>query len=211
MFPLDLVLLPGAALPLHIFEPRYREMIGECLEFKRAFGVVRARELPEQREQEETRIESPRMADIGCTAEIISVVNKYPDGRMNIVTRGLQRFEILEINRSRPFLQADVLYLQDTPGSPLPDKITRAVALQGEILTLAGAQAEGSTSVRDGLLSFHLASSLPLDLDFKQRLLEISSESERIEALISFFEAVLPNLRRATHVRKKAGGNGHAL
>jgi len=76
LFPLDLVLFPGASLPLHIFEPRYREMISECLDQKKSFGVVRAKE--------------DGVAEIGCTAEIITVTQKYPDGRMDIVTEGAE-------------------------------------------------------------------------------------------------------------------------
>jgi uncharacterized protein len=199
LFPLDLVLFPGATLPLHIFEPRCREMIGECLARQRTFGVVRVME------------KEKRIADVGCTAEIVSVANKYPDGRMDIVTRGIQRFEVLRLDKDRIFLQADVLYLQDVPGSPTPEDMTKAIALHGEILTLAGAEAESSSTIQEGMLSYHLASSLPLDLDFKQTLLAMNAEDERLHALISFFETVLPNLRRAAHVRKKAGGNGHAL
>jgi Lon protease-like protein len=204
LFPLDLVLLPGAALPLHIFEPRYREMIGECLAQKREFGVVRVEILAETGQVREQRV-----ADVGCTAQIVSVAKTYADGRLDILARGMQRFEILSVETSRAFLQADILYLQDEATSPAVDDMTKAIALHAEILTLAGTQPENSATIEEGLLSFHLASSLPLDLAFKQSLLEMSSENARIQALISFFESVLPNLRRATHVRKKAGGNGH--
>ncbi len=203
IFPLDLVLLPGANLPLHIFEPRYREMIAECLAKKQDFGVVRIEIHADAKEQ--------RVAEIGCTAQITSVANKYEDGRLDIITRGAKRFEILRVDASRAFLQAEVLYLQDAPGSPAPEDMTKAIALHGEILTLAGVQPESSEMIEEGLLSFHLASSLPVDLDFKQSLLTMNTENERIQALISFFETILPNLRRATHVRKKASGNGHAL
>ncbi len=203
IFPLDLVLLPGANLPLHIFEPRYREMIADCLAKKQNFGVVRVEIHAEAKEQ--------RVAEVGCTAQITSVTNKYEDGRLDIITRGVQRFEILRVDASRAFLQAEVLYLQDAPGSPAPEDMTKAIALHGEILTLAGVQPESSETIEEGLLSFHLASSLPVDLDFKQSLLTMNTENERIQALISFFETILPNLRRATHVRKKASGNGHAL
>ncbi len=75
LFPLDLVLLPGAVLPLHIFEPRYKEMIGECLDLHQPFGIVRAKD--------------GGVAEIGCTAEILTVTKKYDDGRMDIVTQGL--------------------------------------------------------------------------------------------------------------------------
>jgi Lon protease-like protein len=99
IFPLELVLLPGVPLPLHIFEPRYKEMIAECLEQKKPFGVVRA--------------SSEGVADIGCTAEIMSVTKKYDDGRMDILTRGVERFEVIHVNDERAFLQAEISVVQD--------------------------------------------------------------------------------------------------
>jgi len=196
LFPLDVVLLPGTPLPLHIFEPRYREMISECLDRSQHFGVLRGKEQD--------------LAEIGCTAEILTVTKKYPDGRMDIVTEGRARFEVLHLNQERSFLQAEVLYLHDEPDVASPQEIAQAVKLHGEIMTLAGAEPEKSFEVDEGLLSFHLAGSLPLDLDFKQALLMMKSEAERLRAIISFFENILPNMRRTVHVRRKAGGNGHA-
>ena len=84
------------ALPLHIFEPRYKELIGECLEHDAPFGVV--------------RVVEDGLAQVGCSAEVVTVVKKYDDGRMDIVTRGLHRFEIVELNQDRSFLQADVSF-----------------------------------------------------------------------------------------------------
>jgi len=196
LFPLDLVLLPGTPLPLHIFEPRYREMISECLELSQHFGVLRGKE--------------QELAEIGCTAEIITVTQKYPDGRMDIVTEGRARFEVIQLNHERSFLQAEVLYLQDEPGVASPEEVAQATKLHGEIMTLAGAEPEKSSEIGAGQLSFHLAASLPLDLDFKQTLLGMKSEAERLRAIISFFETILPAMRRTVHVRRKAGGNGHA-
>lgn len=197
LFPLDIVLLPGAILPLHIFEPRYKEMISECLSGQRHFGIVRAKE--------------GGVAEIGCTAEIVTVTKKYDDGRMDIVTEGRERFEVLNVNQDRSFLQAEVLYLRDDPGKASEEEIDRALKLHGEIMKLAGAEAESAAEVDKQGLSFHLASSLPLDLDLKQALLGMKSESERLQAVISFFEALLPNMRRTVHARRKAGGNGHAI
>ena len=196
MFPLDLVLLPGTPLPLHIFEPRYREMISECLDRSQHFGVLRGKE--------------QELAEIGCTAEILTVTKKYPDGRMDIVTEGRRRFEVIQLNQERAFLQAEVLYLQDELGAASQAEISQAMKLHGEIMTLAGAEPEKSLEVDEGQLSFHLAGSLPLDLDFKQNLLGMKSEGERLRAIISFFETILPTMRRTVHVRRKAGGNGHA-
>jgi Lon protease-like protein len=196
LFPLDLVLLPGTPLPLHIFEPRYREMISECLERSQHFGVLRGME--------------QELAEIGCTAEILTVTKKYEDGRMDIVTEGRVRFELVQLNQERSFLQGEVIYLQDELGAASQEEIAQALKLHGEIMTLAGAEPESSSEIDEGQLSFHLAGSLPLDLDFKQTLLGMKSEAERLRAIISFFENILPTMRRTVHIRRKAGGNGHA-
>ncbi len=196
LFPLDVVLLPGMPLPLHIFEPRYKEMIGECLDNDRPFGMIRAKE--------------DEIAEVGCTGEIITVTKKYEDGRMDIVTEGRERFEVVHLNRDRSFLQAEVLYLQDSSDTPTAEEMGQATKLHSEIMSLAGAQPERFSEIETGQLSFHLAGSLPLDLDFKQALLGMKSEPERLQAIISFFNNILPGMRRTIHVRQKAGGNGHA-
>jgi Lon protease-like protein len=195
LFPLDLVLFPGTPLPLHIFEPRYKEMISECLEHKRRFGIVRVGE--------------DGVADVGCTAEIVAVTKKHPDGKMDIVTEGRERFEVLEINEERSFLRGQVLYFHDEAGRPTDAQVAHALKLHSEIMAFAGAS-PSLPEETENQLSFHLAASLPLDLDFKQTLLAMRSEPERLEAVITAFESILPKLRRTVRVRQKAGGNGHA-
>ena len=190
IFPLELVLLPGVPLPLHIFEPRYKEMITECLEQKKPFGVVRA--------------SSDGVADIGCTAEIMSVTKKYDDGRLDILTRGVDRFEVIQVNEDRSFLQAEISVMQDEdedePDKPAAQMVTQAVRLHAEIAKLAGEEPSGPDE-HAGNLSFLLAGSLPLDLDFKQNLLSTLSEAKRLEAVVGYLEAVLPGLRRASKAR----------
>jgi Lon protease-like protein len=166
LFPLDVVLLPGTPLPLHIFEPRYKEMIGECLATGAPFGVVRASE--------------KSIADIGCTAEIVTVTKQY----------------------------AEVLFIPDDAGIPSQEDSAQAVRLHREILTLAGA-VQDLSAADPAELSFHLAGSLPLDLDFKQKLLGMRSEGERLVALAIYFKGILPGLRRAARAKEKTGGNGH--
>ncbi len=195
LFPLDVVLLPGAPLPLHIFEPRYKEMIGECRANDAPFGVVRALQ--------------QGIAEIGCTAEIISVTKEYPDGKLDLVAEGRKRFEVLELNRERSFLQAEILPMPDESSSSAPEDRARAIQVHLEILSLAGAVQDLSATDQNAL-SFYLAGSLPLDLDFKQQLLGMRSESERIQAVAAYLENILPNLQRAARAREKAGGNGHA-
>src|SRR4029077_21079613 len=133
LFPLDLVLLPGTPLPLHIFEPRYREMVSECLDRSQHFGVVRGKD--------------QELAEIGCTAEILTVTKKYPDGRMDIVTEGRARFEVIQLNQERSFLQAEVLYLQEEPESASQEEMAQATKLHGEIMALAGAAPEKSAEI----------------------------------------------------------------
>ncbi len=186
LFPLDLVLLPGVPLPLHVFEPRYKEMIAECLDEKKPFGVVRA--------------SSEGVAEIGCTAEILEVTKRYDDGRMDILTRGVERFEVLQVNDERAFLRAEISVIEDEPDKTPAQDVERAVELHAEIVRLAGAEASKHDGDLDNL-SFRLAGSLPLDLDFKQKLLTTLSEAKRLEAVITYLQAVLPGLRRASNAR----------
>lgn len=195
IFPLDVVLLPGTPLPLHIFEPRYKEMIGECRANNTPFGVIRA--LEEGVEQ------------IGCTADIVTVTKEYSDGRLDLIAEGRNRFELLELNQERSFLRAEVLLIPDEPTVPAEAEKLRAIEAHRQVLTLAGA-VQDLSAADQATLSFHLAGSLPLDLDFKQKLLAIRSESERIHEVAAYLEGILPNLRRAARAREKAGGNGHA-
>ena len=195
LFPLDLVLLPGVPLPLHIFETRYKEMIKECLDEKKHFGLI--------------RMHDENMATIGCTAEIIQVLKAYPDGRSDILTEGKRRFEVLETNQERSFLQAEVFFLDDDGKTAAKPDIETALRLHDEIMQLAGAETESHKEIDTTQLSYRLAGSLPFDPDFQQALLEMNSEAERMQAIISFFERILPVLQRSARAKRKAGGNGH--
>jgi len=99
LFPLEVVLMPSMPLPLHIFEERYKLMIGECLEQKREFGVVY---------QKDNDIKK-----IGCMARIVQVLRRFEDGRLDIMTQGVERFAIESINEDKPYLQAEVIYFDD--------------------------------------------------------------------------------------------------
>src|SRR5215472_9539092 len=101
LFPLDVVLFPGAPLPLHIFEPRYKELVAECLAHKTPFGMIRARDTA--------------LAEAGSTAVILNVPKTYEDGRLDISTEGGQRFESQQLNQDRSFLRGKVIFLEDEP------------------------------------------------------------------------------------------------
>ncbi len=197
LFPLELVLLPSVPLPLHIFEPRYKEMIAECLAEHRPFGIVRSIETG--------------IADIGCTAEILEITKRYDDGRMDIQTIGRERFEVVELNQDRDFLQGEVILLEDEKDPAASDDIGRLLELHSEVAELSGAEAEPvppEAAEARSQLSYELAAALPLDLDLKQSLLALRSEAQRVAVLIKLYEAVLPKLRQVEEARRKAGGNG---
>jgi Lon protease-like protein len=193
LFPLELVLFPGAPLPLHIFEPRDKEMITECLAKDLPFGMVRAKE--------------SSLAAIGCSANILNVLKKYEDGRLDIAAEGMRRFEIAEVNQERSFLQAEVAYFEDEPSLPSQSALDTAVQLHEQLFAVLGQPVEVESDSE--LLSFHLANELPVDLDFKQALLEMKSESERIDALTEYYRATIPKVEKTLQARQRASGNGH--
>ena len=194
LFPLDVVLFPDAPLPLHIFEPRYKEMVRDLLESHEPFGVVRSRE--------------NGIEQVGCTAEIVAIAKQYDDGRMDIVTEGRRRFEIMQVEMGKAYLRAEVLYIVDEPERPSKQDIAHLVEMHREMLELMGANAD-LPEADDQQLTLTIAAAMPFDLDMKQKLLASRSEPERMTLLIEYYEKVLPGLRRAVKARRKSGGNGH--
>jgi Lon protease-like protein len=193
LFPLEIVVFPGAPLPLHIFEPRYKEMIGECLSQNRAFGMVRAKE--------------NALSAIGCSARILTVIKKYEDGRMDISAEGAQRFEIIQLSHERSFLQAEVVFFDDEPSTVSKSAAETVIQLHEQLFSVIGQPVEVEQDA--AYLSFRLAQDLPVDLDFKQTLLEIKSEAERIEILTEYYQATIPKIENSLRVRQRASGNGH--
>ena len=193
LFPLEIVVFPGAPLPLHIFEPRYKEMIGECLSQNRAFGMVRAKE--------------NALSAIGCSATILTVIKKYEDGRMDISAEGAQRFEIIQLSQERSFLQAEVAFFDDEPSTVSKSAAETVILLHEQLFSVIGQPVEVEQDA--AYLSFRLAQDLPVDLDFKQTLLEMKSEAERIEVLTEYYQATIPKIENSLRVRQRASGNGH--
>jgi ATP-dependent Lon protease len=198
LFPLNIVLLPGAELPLHIFEPRYREMVKNCLEEKSKFGMLLA--LPNG------------VARVGCTAEILEVVNRYEDGRMDILTIGRAPFRVVELFTENPLMEGQVDYLEDRELPANPRVQRELVELFEACHTLIfddyPKNLEGA-SPED--LSHLVASTLPMDLLWKQQILELRSESDRQERLVAYLREWAPHLQKKEAMRQRAGGNGHGL
>jgi len=198
LFPLNVVLLPGASLPLHIFEPRYKEMVKDCLEEKSEFGMLLS--LPKG------------VAHVGCTAEILEVVKRYPDGRMDIVTVGRAPFRVVELFQEHPLLEGQVDYLEDRGGSGHPVTERQLVELYEACHTLLFEDyPKNLEGVPAEELSFRIASTLPMDLLWKQQILELRSEEARQERLVGYLREWAPHLQDKKVMRQRAGGNGKAL
>jgi Lon protease-like protein len=197
LFPLEVVLFPEAALPLHIFEDRYREMVNECLAEKIDFGVVCA--------------QRAGLAVVGCMAEIIRVLEKYPDGRLDILCQGSKRFEIENLDNSRSFLQAEVDFLEDEGRPATRAMREQCLALHFEVLELMGGEKSHRTFDLDEPVAFRLAWASPTDLPFRIELLAMRSDAERTEKLTNFYRSMLPKLRRGVQASATAGRNGHVM
>jgi len=198
LFPLNVVLLPGADLPLHIFEPRYLEMVGRCLKEKTEFGVLLA--LPKG------------VVRVGCTAEIIEVVKRYDDETMAILTVGRERFRVIEFFDENPLAEGHVDYLEDRDSPDNPSVFRELVELYETCHTLLFEDYPKNTeSPHSTGFSFLVAGTLPMDLMWKQQILELRSEADRQERLVGYLRAWAPHLQKTGVMRQRAGGNGHGL
>jgi len=198
LFPLNVVLFPGEQLPLHIFETRYRRMVRECLDGKSPFGLLLA--MPNG------------VVHVGCTAEILEVLKSYEDGRMDIITVGRDPFQVLDIQTDDSLLRGDIEYLVDRD-SPSDRDLRRQLIEHYEtchtlLFSSLPKDLESPLSIQ---LSFAIASWLPLDLQWKQQILELRSETERQERLLGYLHDWAPHLQKEEALRHRASDNGHAL
>ena len=195
LFPLQVVLLPGAELPLHIFEDRYKEMIAEVIRDRMEFGVILASE--------------KGIVNTGCTAVIEKTLREYPDGRLDIVVRGRRRFEILMLNEERTFLRGSVEFFDDEDESVASSE-TRQRAIDGynDMQKLLSKDSLDITDPTRIPLSFRLAQPVS-DLMFRQTLLATRSESDRLRQLAEFFPVHNLRQKRIQHVKDVAPRNGH--
>ncbi len=197
LFPLNVVLMPGAPLPLHIFEERYKQMVDECLEGESEFGMVLADESGTRR--------------VGCTAKIVELVERYEDGRMLILVEGSRRFKLNSILTGKPYYVGEVEYLEE---EGLEEDVT---ALAEECIALLERVVEAATEGSVGIeiqppyrnLSFAIAGRIEFDLEARQQILELTSEQERLEKVKELLSAAAKRLEREQQAREKAQKNGH--
>jgi len=196
LFPLGLVLFPGQAVPLHIFEPRYRLMTRQCIETRSVFGIVYARD--------------DNVAQTGCSAMIVKTLNEYEDGRSDILTVGQKAFRLIRTHNDKAYFEADVEYLSED-FSGIDAGVSEQVAkLYEQCHAVLYDEDPPPFEDEDGSsLAYFVAAELPLDVAFRQKLLETRSEADRQRRLAARLTEWYPQLQKRNHVRGKAAGNGH--
>ncbi len=198
LFPLPLVLFPGENIPLHIFEPRYKEMIAECIRDGHPFGIV--------------CYLNGKVTSVGCSCEIAQISKKYEDGRYDIIGHGVDRFLIHGFDTKRSFLQGSVSYFHDMVdeqhSASIEIMLGQIAPLFNEIMSLAKEEV-AMHPVETPTRSFAFAHYVGFELSQKQNLLEIKSEYERLVFIKHHLEHVLPKLRAFEETRTKIRSNGH--
>ena len=193
LFPLELVLLPGEQTPLHIFEPRYKELIGECLEEGNDFGLVLADE--------------DGMRDIGTRASVIEVLEQFPDGRLNIVVEGGERFRLVELTEGRSFATAEVDDVSDDGEEPTDEERVRCLEAYERVVKAANADLDELDGEGESL-AFQIGARIDLGTEVKQDLLELRSERERVVRLAPLLDRAAEAVMREREIRERAGSNG---
>ena len=200
LFPLQLVLLPGEILPLHIFEERYKKLIGECRASGAVFGIALS--------------DDDELASHGCTAAVYEVLEEFDDGRLNILVEGRQRFRIDGVvepdDPELEYLSARIEPYDDIDdgGEGPPDELADSAAtLFRRMVALMGVD-DPRVPDTQGHLSFRLAAAVDFGLPLKQRLLESRSETERLELLVAVMSALIPGLELRKQREEAIRGNG---
>ncbi|MEX2196167.1 MAG: LON peptidase substrate-binding domain-containing protein [Thermoleophilaceae bacterium] len=194
LFPLGIVCLPTEVLPLHIFEERYKTMIGECLEEERPFGIL--------------WLADAGLREIGCTVEVTEVLEEMEDGRLNILVRGGRPFRLLRRIEDLPYPAGDVELLPDE--APAIDEPAGAAARERYATLL-----ERATDTRpdeddlSGLNAYEMAATVDFGHKAKQELLELRSEDERLRALADLFDVAMKRIEYAERTSERARTNGH--
>jgi len=194
LFPLPIVLLPTETTPLHVFEARYKELVGECLTEGRDFGLVLEDE--------------DGMRAIGTRAAVVAVTRVYDDGRLDVVVEGRQRFRVLRETEGRSFRTAEVEPVEDDDDTPADEaEVARVLELFDELAAVAEADVE-RPEPDVGSLAFAIAARVEFGAPVKQELLELRSEAERTRRLEGLLARAPEALTTERDVRERAAGNG---
>jgi len=193
LFPLGLVLLPGEVVPLHIFEERYKLMIGECLELEEPFGIV--------------WLSDDGLRDVGCTAKVTQLLERAEDGRMNILVQGDGAFRLLRRRDDLPYPAGDIELLEERSDPPEDDDGPAARTRYADIVERVTDSRPSESDLAE-LDSYGMAATLDFELSAKQGLLELRSEAERLSRLRELFDKALRRIDQAERASERARSNG---
>jgi Lon protease-like protein len=193
LFPLPIVLLPSEVVPLHIFEDRYKAMVARCLEEHIDFGIV--------------WLADDGLKEIGCTAQIAEVLERAPDGRMNILVRGRNPFKLLERQEHLVYPAGTVELLEDGPDEVEGVVGEEARERYADLLEEITDERPDSGALA-ALSAYEMAASVEIDPELKQGLLELRSEEERLKMLATLFREGIIRLERARKIAERARTNG---
>ena len=193
IFPLELVLVPGEPLPLHIFEPRYQDMLERCLEEEVPFGLIYSDE--------------DGMRDIGCTARVDEVLERFPDGRSNIVVMGVEAIRVDEVHDEHSYRSAIVTALVDEPAEAPADAQQQAIAAYLALAEELPGSAPEAPDAGPGL-AYALAARVDLSHDVKQSLLEDRDETRRVQVVTELLGEIHRGLVLTRETQERARRNG---
>ena len=192
LFPLGTVLVPGEVLPLHIFEQRYKELVADCLEAEQQFVLLYADEAG-------TR-------EVGTTARIVDVLERFEDGRLNIVVEGAEVVRVVEITRGHSYMTGNVEQAEDDPAAG--DEAGSALGLYRQIAQASGADPDPEVDNGRYPLSYAITARVEFPTPDKQRILEMRREGERLMAIVELLARGLQSVEMAREIEHRAGGNG---
>jgi ATP-dependent Lon protease len=210
LFPLPLVLFPGVPLPLHIFEPRYRQMLSDVRAGDNLFGLSFF-------DAEESEQDIPPAGHLGCVAEVTEV-QQLPDGRSNILTLGVVRYRVESyVERGEPYLMGEVAFFEDEAEDEalLASRVEEAAAMFMRIaraVRTINDDRAGLPELPDTepeLLSFLIAAAMELDNEVKLEMLELRSTAERLKRLHDLLSRAVVNYEERARMHALAKGNGH--
>jgi Lon protease-like protein len=193
LFPLGIVLLPEEVVPLHIFEERYKLMVGECLEQEREFGIV--------------WLSDSGLRDVGCTASITELLETMDDGRMNILVRGSRPFRMLRRIEELPYPAGDIELLDDDSIEPDPASLEETRKRYADLVERLTDSRPDSAQL-DELGAYGIAATIDFAHDAKQSLLESRSEEERLTMLSELIEAAMKRVDYVERAGERAKSNG---
>ncbi|MBV9214045.1 MAG: LON peptidase substrate-binding domain-containing protein [Actinobacteria bacterium] len=193
LFPLGLVLLPHEVVPLHIFEDRYKLMIGNCLEHESEFGIV--------------WLSDDGLREIGCSARVSQVLDRMDDGRMNILARGERPFRLVRRIEDLPYPAGEVEFLDDDEEEPDPELLAEAHDRYADLVEQVTDERPGGQELA-GLGAYGMAATIELSPAPKQALLEERSESARLRVVAELFELAQQRIEQAERTSELARSNG---